>query len=143
MWSHQETVSTKASPEAVWNLWSHPETWPVWDEGLEEVRLEGEFRRGAQGFLKPKGGPKMSYRLEEVTPLASFADLTRLFFTDIRFIHSIRRSSGTTIEVTHRVEISGLLTFLLRRTLGAELQKNLRHTIETLTRAAESRSVAA
>src|SRR3712207_2447054 len=98
----EHSEHTSAPPEAVWGLWSDVATWPVWDEGLERVALDGPFARGTTGTLKPAGGPRVRFVLTEVRPGEGFADETKLPLCRVRFEHSATPGpQGTT--VTHRV----------------------------------------
>ena len=53
---HSETVTTSATPEAVWALWSDPATWSSWDPAVESVAFEGSFGEGAAGLIVLTGG---------------------------------------------------------------------------------------
>ena len=54
-WSIEASIATSASPKNIWNLWSNVSSWSIWDsDGLEWVKLEGDFAVGTKGTLKPK-----------------------------------------------------------------------------------------
>ena len=62
MWTTQASAVTKGSPEDVWRLWADVGTWPKWDDGIEWCRMDGPFREGSRGEMKPKGGPKVKFQ---------------------------------------------------------------------------------
>ncbi len=53
------------------------------------------------------------------------------------FIHVIRQS-GDTLEVTHRVEMHGLLTFFFSRVIGRKLSSDLPGAVDALISLAEA-----
>ena len=46
---YERTVTTTASPDDVWALWSDIGSWHAWDPAVERVALEGHFAEGAAG----------------------------------------------------------------------------------------------
>src|SRR5207244_10007625 len=84
MAEQQRSVETKASPEAVWRIWSDTSTWPQWNLDVQAMALNGPFAAGTTGTMKTKQGtrqiqltdvvPGKSFRLETtVIPLTRFA----------------------------------------------------------------------
>jgi hypothetical protein len=132
-WSFESRVKTQATAEQVWNLWSKPQSWPEWDAGLEKVTLEGDFVAGAQGQLKPAGGPVFIYRLTEVNPLQGFRDRSVLPATTLDFVHTYHIDKDGQRWITHRVEMKGLLTPLFRIIIGRGIRRDLPHTLSTLS----------
>lgn len=139
-WSTEASADSQASARAVWNLWSSPNTWNEWDEGVEHCTLEGPFAASSRGTLKPAGGPAARFRLTEVEPERGFADLTQLPFTTLEFHHTVEPLPAGGVRITHRVRIRGLLAPLLGRTLGKSLETGLPATVRSLARMAESRA---
>ena len=132
----KHSVSTKAKPEKVWELWSKVETWPKWDHGIEATQLVGSFKTGAKGWLKPKGGPKVKFELLDVQENKKFHDRSYLPFARLDFIHTLETNGNETI-VTHDVQMTGLLTFLFSKVIGAGIKKDMPSTMERLVRVAE------
>jgi len=103
----EHTVTTTASPAAVWAKWSDPVDWPSWDEGLEKVTLDGEFAVGATGELTVAGRPPLAYVLTEVRPGEAFTDETTMPGGVLRFSHRIEPAGDGRWLLTHRLEIDG------------------------------------
>jgi uncharacterized protein YndB with AHSA1/START domain len=59
-------LETRASPEAVWRVWTEVAAWPSWDTELESARLDGSFLAGARGILKGKGSPEAKFVIDAV-----------------------------------------------------------------------------
>ncbi|HEX8051388.1 MAG TPA: SRPBCC family protein [Thermoleophilaceae bacterium] len=137
-WTTEHTEYTSASPQRIWELWSDVSTWPLWDEGLERVTLDGPFAAGTKGRLKPAGGPAVGLELTDVRPGAGFSDVTRLPLARMRFEHSAVRD-GERTRVTHRVTITGPGTPLFSRLIGRGIANDLPQTIGTLARMAAER----
>jgi hypothetical protein len=120
----KHSIKTRAKPEAVWALWSRIDTWPAWDHGIQDGKIEGSFVTGAQGWLKPKGGPKVSFQLIEVVENIRFHSRSFLPLTQLDFIHTLERDGDSTV-VTHHVEMKGLLTFIFSKVIGSGIKKDM------------------
>ena len=103
----EHTVTTTATPAAVWAKWSDPLDWPSWDEGLESVTLEGDFVTGARGVLTVSGQPPLGYVLTDVRPGEGFTDETEMPGGVLRFVHRIEPAGDGRWLLTHRLEIDG------------------------------------
>lgn len=136
MWEFQHTQTTTATPAQLWAHYTHPESWSEWDEGTEYARVDGVFAVGSTGTLKPVGGPKTTFRLEEVTEEVSFTDVTRLPLAKLRFSHRIE-TAGEVATLVHRVEITGLLSPLFARVIGKNVAAGLPDAMRRLAELAE------
>jgi len=138
-WAHEETVLTTATDEQVWGVWSTPNDWHQWDNGLEWARLDGPFVTGSRGRLKPVGGPEVTFVLLNVLSKRRFTNRSFLPLTHLDFIHSY--TPGTSPEqggqITVRIEMHGWLTPLFRRIIGRDIQKTLPETLRRFARQAE------
>lgn len=134
-WNYSETVNTQASPEQVWDMWSDANTWPSWDSELDWVRLEGEFKEGAKGTMKPVNGPVVTFTLSEVLVNRSFSDRAKLPLTSIVFKHHYLQPSekGEMPKIQHAVEMKGLLVPLFKRVIGTNIKKHLRGAVLELS----------
>jgi len=135
----EHSIKTKAKPEAIWALWSDISTWKAWDHGIGEGGLDDGFREGTTGWLKPKGGPKVKFQLLKVETNKSFHNRSALPLTSLDFIHTLERQGEYTI-VTHRVEMSGLLTFIFSKIIGKGIKKDMPGAMAKLVEMAEKKS---
>ncbi|NNM44148.1 MAG: hypothetical protein HKM07_07370 [Chlamydiae bacterium] len=136
-WEIKTSVESSAKPQSIWKLWSNVHSWPLWDEGLEWCKLEGDFTENTKGVLKPKGWCKTPFLLTRVEPNQGFRDCTKMPWTTIEFEHKIEKKAEGRILVTHRVIVKGLFAPLLRLTMGSDLKKGLPKTVKRLTEFAE------
>ena len=136
-WNFEEKVTTTAQPERIWEIWTDVANWPKWDHGLKWSSIQGPFALGTKIKLKPQNGPKVTGCLVECSPLKSFSDVTHMPFTKIFFHHRLIQEESHWV-INHGIEIRGLLTPLLRRTLGAQIAKEMPEALRSLVKLAES-----
>lgn len=133
------SIKTKATPESVWELWSNIKTWNTWDHGIENSEIEGAFMEGASGWLKPKGGPRVKFKILRAEKNRVFHDRSSLPLTSLDFIHTLERDGDYTI-VTQRVEMTGLLTFIFAKVIGSGIKKDMPSAMAKLVEMAEKHS---
>ena len=137
MWSAEYTLVTDASKEAIWKIWADVENWRQWDEGVEWCRLEGEFKTGASHILKPKGGPKVKSTIMDCEPLKRFTAVTHFPFAKMEFVHELREDKDG-LHITHRVVISGFLSFLFAQVIGKNTARDFPKTLGNLAQVAKA-----
>lgn len=133
-WTYEEKLHTQATAESIWHLWSNLDSWAQWDADVAWAKLETTFSQGEYIRMKPVKGPKVRCLLAEVTPLRSFTTRSHFPCTTLSFSHHIENG-----VVTHKVALHGLLTPLLKRLFGRDIQKGLPQTVRTLVSMAESK----
>lgn len=140
-WTVQAEIITKASPLEVWNIWTDVSSWPTWDEDLEWSSLNGPFKVGTEGKLKPKGWPVSKFRLIAVKKYKSHSEKTAMPLTKIIFSHSLIPDNKN-VKIIHRVEASGLLAPLLWLTMRKALKKGMPQALKKLAQLAELKAKA-
>lgn len=133
----KHTVKTTASPEAIWKIWQDVANWNTWDHGIEFSAIEGPFKTGTTGTLKPKGGPLVRTKLTFVVPYKMFVDEAKLPFARIIVSHFLNESNGS-IYVTHQIEMVGPLAFFFAFVIGRNMKKNLPQEMEAMIKKAEN-----
>lgn len=105
---HSSTVTTSATPDAIWKLWSDTTTWSTWDPAVERVVLEGEFVVGAEGTMTLRGGIEAPFTLEVVETHARYLDQLAIGDLVIRIDHLVRATAdGAQITVSTTIEGPG------------------------------------
>lgn len=132
----RHSVYTKANAESVWALWTDISSWPKWDHGIESAKLNDSFETNGTGWLKPKGGPKVKFKIVSMEKNLNFHSRSRLPLTKLDFKHFIKKD-GDSIVVTHEVEMSGPLSFIFSKIVGANIKKDLPQSMKNLIRLAE------
>jgi len=133
------TLTTKASPEDIWNIWQDAKNWNIWDNNTEYYFLDGPFQEGTKGVWKPKEGPPIQITLTRVEPFKLYVGEAKLFLARLISSHYLTKSDGKT-QVTQQFEIKGPLAFLFVYHLGPKLKKDLLLEMESLIKKAESSS---
>lgn len=136
MWSHQHTIETDASKQAIWKVWHDVANWPSWDEAVQWCKLDGEFKTGATYTLKPIHGPAVTAVITACEPYQRFTDVSTLPFAKLEFVHEVVDSCGG-VQLTHRVNISGPLSFFWARVIGAKTVAGLPHAMSKLVQQAK------
>ncbi|MFZ0565929.1 MAG: SRPBCC family protein [Chlamydiales bacterium] len=133
----KHTVTTIASPTAVWQLLQDVANWSTWDHGIEFSSIDGPFEIGTSGTLKPKGRPHIQIKLTCVELMKKFTAESKLPFTRIIVSHFLREV-GEKTEVTYQIEMKGLLAFLFAYLIGRTMKKNLPQEMEAMVKKVES-----
>jgi hypothetical protein len=109
--------------------------WPQWDTGLAWAELPGTFSTGAQGSMRFRREGSRSFLLAAVTAQRGFTALIRLPLAELRHIHR-QETSAIGTRMTHRIEISGPLSWLYGWSLGRRLREDLAPSMRRLARLA-------
>jgi hypothetical protein len=141
MWEFEHSEQGKASASALWALYSDVRTWPEWDKGIEWIRLEGQFREGTAGTIKPVGQDQLPFRLTNVTVNGGFSDETEVpgAGVTIGFKHTIESVGAGRCRITHHVSIFGPGADSLAPEIGPEMAKGIPETMQSLLRMAQER----
>lgn len=135
MWHAEHTLETTAPPERIWEQMQAVSDWPRWDTGLAWAELPGAFATGAQGTVKFQSEGPRPFRLASVNAQRGFTALTRLPLAEVRHIHR-QETSPMGTRLTHRIEISGPLSWFYALGLGRRLREDLAPSMRRLARLA-------
>jgi hypothetical protein len=136
MWTREVTRNTTAAKEQIWKLWSDVPNWKMWDVDVEYSQINGDFTAGTTGVLKPIGGPKTKFIMTGCEPMKSFNDRSFLPLCTIDFIHKLEDAQNG-VEITHRIEMTGILSFLFSWMIGKNMEKGLAGAVDNLIKQAE------
>ena len=111
-------ITSDVPAQAFFERWADMATWPRWNTDTAWVRLDGPFRTGATGKLKPKGGPVTRFVVASLVPGREFTDVSLLLGARLTFQHlvSVDAAGNTTVSVS--VTIAGPLAFFWTAALG-------------------------
>ncbi|MEO9324441.1 SRPBCC family protein [Nocardioides sp. C4-1] len=104
---HAHTVTTAATPEAIWTLWSDPDTWSSWDPAVVAVDLHGGFEEGTTGTLTLAGPIEVPVLLAIVEPGRRYLDQLTLGDLVIRVDHVVEPLADGGSEVVVSTTIDG------------------------------------
>ena len=137
----QHTLETTALPENIWALWAEISGYKEWDDGIEWAKLNGEFKVGAVGELKPNSGRPAVFTINEMIEGRSFSSLTPLPFARLRFHHWMEPTSMGT-RLTHRIDVEGPLAWIWALSFRGVFRAGLPGAMRKLARLAEKPSSA-
>ena len=132
------TISTTATPETIWKIWTDVSNWKQWDRGLKDARLTGVFTTGSKGKLIPDKGPVSTFVITEVSPNKSYSFKTRIPFGWLIITRSLEVNNGIT-SFTHDVQFTGLFKKSFGKKLGSKYRQLLPSVMEKIKELAESR----
>lgn len=135
-WSFEIMRTTRASAEAIWNLWADVPHWNTWDSSVKHARLDGVFQVGATGILKPINGPSSRFMIRECAVHRRFVSETKLPLCRMAFVHELEQRDDA-LHVCHRIEMRGPLTVIFSRLIGRALANDLPRALDTLIEKAE------
>jgi Polyketide cyclase / dehydrase and lipid transport len=107
LWRCEYDRVTSASPEAVWRLFCDVPGWKRWNDGIEEIVMNGPFAAGTTFLMTPPGQETFTSVLVDVRPFELFVDETRVGDLVVRVAHRIERLDGRSTRVVYSVEAVG------------------------------------
>lgn len=104
---HSGTITTTASADAVWALWSDTTTWPDWDPSVVAVVLDGPFEVGTTGTMTLAGPFEVPVSLEVVDAGSRYVDQLTMGELVIRIDHVVVPRDDGGSDVTVSTTITG------------------------------------
>ncbi len=133
----EHSITTPATPYAVWQVWSDVDGWPSWDRDVASCKLSGPFQEGAEAVLKPTSGPKVNIKIINCIVQKSFVTEGSLpCWTSLIFEHELKEVKDG-VEITHRVILKGCLSGLFNWILGKSIREGLPVALKQLAGRAE------
>ena len=125
MWEFEHSVLAATSRERVWALWTDVAGWPSWNPGVGRAELDGPMAEGTIGTIRAVGGPSSTLKVVAVEPQRRFVTETSERLMRLRFEQELADGDGGQLRITERVCMTGLATPLMRRTVGARLERSI------------------
>lgn len=135
--SFSHTLSTSASSDSIWKIWTDVPNWPEWDTGLREACLKGPFEVGTRGRLQPDKGPRASFKIIAIEEGKSYGFETKIPFGKLGIIREMTEKEGI-VFFTHRVYFTGLFKKFFAKKFGERYRKMLPEVMGTIKHIAES-----
>jgi len=137
--TQERSLESKASPEAVWRIWSDTSTWQQWNPDVISMRLDGPFAAGTAGTMTTKQGTR-SIRLTDVVPGRSFQlETTVIPGTRFSFQCQVGPSGAGMTRVSQSITIQGPLGPIL----GPLMVNRIADTFPPILRGLASKAEAA
>lgn len=136
MWSLEFSRRTTASPERIWAWYQDHESAPEWDPLVGRIQPDGPIAVGVTGRNTPRTGPSVPFVYTEVTPLASYTEVSRVPGGSMAFTHDLRHDGDETV-VTHGVRCEGPMSTVYRLVLRPSYKRGMAKALDGLIRLAE------
>ncbi len=106
-WEFEHSIVTNARKETIWALYSRVESWPLWDHGIKDISLDGEFREGTKGKIKPERQGLLGYRITLADSEKGFSEETVIddLGATIEFVHTFSDLLGGKTRLTNHITV--------------------------------------
>lgn len=137
-WEFEHSIITDARKDEIWTLYSNVESWPLWDHGIEDISLDGEFMEGTNGKIKMEGQGYLNYRITMADPDKGYTVETVIedLKTTIEFIHTFVDLPDGKIRLTNHVTILCLDKEEMEKEIGGSIASGVPQTMENIARMA-------
>jgi len=133
----ERSVETKASPRAVWKIWSDTSTWAQWNPDVQSMKLNGPFASGTTGTMTNKQGAH-EIQLEDVVPGKSFRLETSVIpLTRFSFECRVVGEAGKTV-VSQGIRVKGPLGAIVGGMMGKQIANSFPALLQGLAKKAEA-----
>ena len=121
MWSKTYSVTTdEVTREQMWKLFTNVNSWHIWDSGVENAQLNGQFEQGNHILLKPKSGPKIKIVLSIVVEKQLFITASSFPLGKIYHQHLFEETSDG-LRISYTITVKGVLSFLWVKLIAQNL----------------------
>ncbi len=127
------TITVNAKMGDVWAVWADVNAWTNWDDGIESVKLHGNFKTGTEITLTPLGAEPVTVVLTTVSQGEGFSDEAVLPFGTIRNHHAMA-PAGDLVTITHevRAEIGGEAATMFGAKIWPGMQEGVGQSLRNL-----------
>ncbi|MDW3194324.1 MAG: SRPBCC family protein [Cytophagales bacterium] len=130
------SVTTSASGEAIWEIWTDVDQWKSWDSGLQDASIEGPFELNAKGMILSLEGRKSKFQVVAFEPGRSYTFKTNLPLGGLYVKRILAVETGKT-TFTHEVWFKGLTGGLFAKSFGPKFREMLPKVMEKIKDLAE------
>jgi uncharacterized protein YndB with AHSA1/START domain len=133
----ERSVETRATPQAVWKIWSDTATWPQWNPDVLSMQLNGPFASGTTGTMTNKQGAH-AIQLEDVVPGQSFRlETTVIPLTRFSFECRVAPGAAGTTRVSQGIRVKGPLGAIVGGMMGKQIANSFPALLQGLAKKAE------
>jgi len=138
MAEQERSVETKASPEAVWRIWSDTSTWHEWNPDVQSMTLKGPFAVGTTGTMTTKQGTRQ-VQLSDVVPGRSFRlETTVIPLTRFAFECQVAAGPAGKTTISQGIRVGGPLGGLVGGMMSRRIADTFPALLQGLARKSEA-----
>lgn len=131
-------VTSVATPQEIWDIWTDVPQWHTWDSGLKAARADSLLSLGVQGTITSLEGRESAFEIVEWQPLRSYTFRTKLPLGGLYVRRSLEETPDG-VRFTHEVWFQGFSKGLFGRILGPGFREMLPDVMAEVARQAEGR----
>jgi len=134
MFKVESKIEVNSTPEKIFEIYKDVDNWKEWDISLDFSSIDGEFKSGIRGKLKPKKSPVVAnVEFVEVIENRFFHVHNISILCIFDFYHTIEEKNNL-VEITHIVEIKNRFKFLslLSSFVGRKIGEDIQNSMETV-----------
>jgi hypothetical protein len=137
-WEFEHSIVTDARRDEIWALYSNVESWPLWDHGIEDISLDGEFMEGTNGKIKMEGQEYLNYRITMADPDKGYTVETVIddLKATIKFIHTFSDFPDGKIRLTNHITVLCTSKEGIEEGIGESITSGVPQTMENIARMA-------
>lgn len=133
----EKQVTVSATPETIFDIYRDVENWKQWDPDTRVSNLNRGLTLGSKGTITPTKGRTVPMEITAIEANRYFTTTSKTPIFRIDFEHELTPIKNGT-RVVHRVKFSGLLSPLLSRIIGPQIETGLPITLAQLKAQAEA-----
>lgn len=136
MWTTEYSLSTDVAAEALWRVLRDVNDWGSWNEGIEEIALDGPLAVGATFRMKPPGEDAVTSTIAELEENRLLTDVTDLGELVVRVAHRLDPVPDGGTTVTYHVQVSGPAADSVGEEVGRAISADFPEVIAALVASA-------
>lgn len=99
-------VEAELTPQQIWPYYAEVNNWYKWEDDLQQISLDGQFKTGTVGKMTLAGQPPMNFTLTSVKDNEHFTDETTIPDVGTISFHHELKDLGTKTRIRHSIEFT-------------------------------------
>lgn len=106
-WTSTYELVISAPKELVWNAFKNVNEWSKWNDGVSEIKLEGDFEEGVWFTMILPEGDVVKSQIVKIVENESFTDRSIVSNNTFDVIHTVSDIGNNLTKVTYTVNANG------------------------------------
>jgi uncharacterized protein YndB with AHSA1/START domain len=137
MWTHTFTHRTTADRGRLWQLLADVNGWALWNDGIEQIALQGPLAVGATFQMTPPGEDTITSTIIELDPPRKISDNTEMDGLSIRVEHRLDPESEGATTITFAIHVTGDVPAEVAEEVGTAISADFPDVMASLAAIAE------
>jgi len=102
----EQQIKIDTTPEKIFSIYKDVKGWSRWDIGLDYSSIDGEFKKGAKGEIKPKKAPNpIEFIIEEVEENKHFTTFSDSILCSFKYDFTLESREDNQTVAKHQIWI--------------------------------------